>query len=76
MGFACVHVARAIDTGEQVGFFWCDDPEMARPWAWCAACERHFVTTNSNWKELASVAEFKLLCAGCWDEAKRVLFAK
>jgi hypothetical protein len=74
MGFACIHVARAIDTGESAGFFWCDDPEMDRPWAWCASCEARFVETSSDWKELGRVADFKLLCAECWDEAKRVLF--
>lgn len=75
MGFACIHVARAIDTRERVGFFWCDDPEMDRPWAWCAACEKTFVATKSDWDALARVADFKLLCSGCWDEGMRVLYA-
>lgn len=74
MGFACIHVARAIDSGEQVGFFSREASEMDRPWAWCRSCEAHFVATNEDWKEIAAVADFKLLCSACWDEAKRVLF--
>jgi hypothetical protein len=58
----------------QVGFFWSEDPEMDRPWAWCAACERHFLGAGSDWNELARVAEFKLLCTACWDECKRALY--
>jgi hypothetical protein len=75
MGFACVHVASATGANPAVGFFWCDDPEIDRPWAWCASCERRFVETNSDWNELARVAQFKFLCGGCWDEVKHLLYS-
>ena len=68
-GIACIHVARAIDSGEQVGFFLSDDEEMARGFAWCAACEAYLLEAG-DMRELAKVADFKILCAACWDEAK------
>lgn len=73
MGFTCIHVAVAIDSRAPVGFFTRDDPEMDRPWAWCASCESTFVASHEDWDAVSKVAEFKLLCAVCWDEAKRVL---
>jgi hypothetical protein len=75
LAIACIHVCRAIDTGEDVGFFWSTDTDGPRPDAWCRACE---IWSRENpdasidaWKECAN---FQLLCAGCWDEAKRVLY--
>lgn len=73
-GIVCVHVAKAIDSGEQVGFFWSPDPEMARPFAWCSACEEFLNKNGGDVRTLASVADFKLICAKCWDEAKAVLY--
>ena len=73
-GIACIHVAKAVDSGERVGFFWSPDPEMARPFAWCAMCERYLDQHGGDLRELAKVADFKLLCALCWDEAKAVLY--
>jgi hypothetical protein len=72
-GIVCVHVARAVDSGERVGFFESPDPEMARPFAWCAACERYLNEHGGDVGRLAPVAEFKILCAGCWDEAIEVV---
>ena len=72
-GIVCVHVANAIDSGERVGFFWSPDPEMARPLAWCAACERCLDENGGDVQKLAGVAEFKIICAKCWDEAKATL---
>jgi hypothetical protein len=74
MGFACIHVAIAIDSGADVGFFWSDDEEMDRPWAWCAECEALLKRTGSDWAALRDAADFKVLCAMCWDTAKHVLF--
>lgn len=75
IGLACTHVAHAIDSGEQVGFFWGDDTDTARPDAWCAACERALLPLNgASSDDWFRRADFKILCAGCWDEAKRVLY--
>jgi hypothetical protein len=76
IALACIHVARAVDTGDQVGFFWGDDTDLGRPDAWCAACEAKLVALegadSSSWFR---EADFKILCVRCWDEAKLVLYA-
>jgi hypothetical protein len=72
-GIVCIHVARAVDSGERVGFFESPDPEMARPFAWCAACERYAEANGGDVGKLAAVADFKIVCAKCWDEAKAAL---
>jgi hypothetical protein len=75
IGLACVHVARAVDTGDKVGFFWGDDTDLGRPDAWCASCEANLVALNgadsSAWFR---EADFKILCIRCWDEAKHALY--
>ena len=75
IGLVCTHVAHAIDSRERVGFFWGDDTDTARPDAWCAACEQKLVALNGASSEQWFVeAEFKILCAACWDEARHVLY--
>jgi hypothetical protein len=75
IGLACTHVAHAIDSGAQVGFFWGDDQDTARPDAWCWECEQALTALNGDSSERwFKNAPFKVLCAACWDEAKRVLY--
>lgn len=74
IGIVCIHVGKAIDSGDQVGFFWSPDPEMARPLAWCAACERYLDDHGGDVGKLAKIAAFKIICATCWDDAKTVLY--
>ena len=74
IGLVCAHVAHAIDSGEDVGFFWGNDTDTARPDAWCAACERKLVALNGAASDGWFIeAAFKILCASCWDEARRVI---
>ena len=75
IGLVCTHVAHAIDSGEQVGFFWGDDTDTARPDAWCLQCERALIALAGASSEKWFVeADFKILCAACWDEAKQRLY--
>ena len=75
IGLVCTHVAHAIDSGEKVGFFWGGDTDTARPDAWCLQCERALIALDGASSEQWFVkAEFKILCAGCWDEAKERLY--
>jgi hypothetical protein len=46
---------------------------MDRPFAWCAACERYLNENGGDVQVLAKIADFKFLCAKCWDEAKAKL---
>jgi len=75
LAIACMHVCRAIDSGLNVGFYWCAETDGPRPDAWCGACEKwsrdHQNATTKEWME---VAKFQLLCVRCWDEAKAVLY--
>ena len=72
---ACIHVATAIVTGEQVGFHWGDNAPMGRPDAWCHACEQRVAANRGEWSDaLLRQADFKTLCVKCWDEAKRILY--
>lgn len=74
IGIACIHVALAIDSGAQVGFFWSEDDQMARGFAWCGNCESRLLDNDGDFTKIKETAQFKILCAGCWDEAKRRLY--
>lgn len=75
IGLVCTHVAHAIDSGADVGFFWGDDTDTARPDAWCASCERKLLALKGAPSDRWFVeCDYKVLCAACWDEAKRVLY--
>ena len=74
IGLVCTHVSHAIDSGAQVGFFWGDDTDTARPDARCLECERTLrALAGASSEQWFVDAEFKILCAACWDEAKRRL---
>ena len=73
VGVACTHVAQAIGENKKVGFYTHDYKDASRPWAWCQICEDALVelgdSAKKNWMKHA---DFKILCAVCWDEAKIV----
>jgi hypothetical protein len=75
IAIACIHVCQAIDTGEQVGFFWSTETDGPRPDAWCRSCElwsrEH---PDASTKEWMKIADFQLLCVHCWDKAKRAIY--
>jgi hypothetical protein len=75
-GMACIHICRAIDGGQQVGFYWGEqDERLARPDAWCADCEEYLAQNkNATAQEVKVVMDFQLLCERCWDEAKSKLY--
>ena len=72
IGLVCSHIAEAIERVEKVGFHWGEEGEgLSRPDAWCADCEKKRTVLNKvapgRW---FIKANFKMLCATCWDEAK------
>jgi hypothetical protein len=76
IGLVCIHVAHAVDSREQVGFFWGDDTDTARPDAWCDNCEQALLAVppnemTDNWFRSCG---FVIFCAKCWDEAKFRLY--
>jgi hypothetical protein len=76
LAFVCTHIAHAVDSGELVGFFWGDNTDMARPDAWCFACEQALpvVPKGQATDQWFRSCDFKTFCAKCWDEAKFVLY--
>lgn len=75
LAIACGHVCRALGTGERVGFFWSTDTDGPRPDVWCRACEQwNLEHPDASLEEWKRVANFQLLCVGCWDEAKALLY--
>jgi hypothetical protein len=73
IGLVCRHVAFALIERKRVGFFWGDDTDTARPDAWCQECEEALVALKgASSEKWFKEAEFKILCAACWDEAKAV----
>ena len=73
IGLVCRHVALASVQRAQVGFFWGDDTDTARPDAWCLDCEQRLVALNgASSEQWFRDAQFEILCAQCWDEAQLI----
>jgi len=63
---ACCHVA--AESGR--GFYTTSGEQLARPQAWCAACDA-CLRRNGGWTdEVFELAAITLICASCWDEAR------
>jgi hypothetical protein len=75
ISFVCIHIARAIDTGEKVGFFWSEAEENLPPIAWCSNCEDWLLHNGEEWNErFKAQADFKLICSGCFESAKQLIY--
>jgi hypothetical protein len=73
IGLVCTHVAHATDAQQQVGFFWGEQDDLARPDAWCKACEDKLAgLADSDGNAWFKQADFKIFCCLCWDHAKQV----
>jgi hypothetical protein len=69
--FVCRHLAKAVQTGEKVGFFWSGEP---RGDAWCAACEAVRIREGGltgDWNDRSEeFAGITLLCGACYDRVR------
>ncbi len=76
IGLVCTHIVHAIDSGANVGFFWGDETDTARPDAWCRACEQALLAVPAGEMTEAwfLACQYKVLCVGCWDLAKHRLY--
>ena len=73
MSFSCIHIAMAIDQKEKVGFFYSEAEEDLPQIAWCGACEQWLLDNGEEWNDaFEAKADFKILCADCFDEAKPI----
>ena len=69
----CQHIFESLRTRVAVGFFWASSDDNPRPDAWCAVCHERLVAAGGDWTEaLAQQMGFRLLCAGCYDQAKQI----
>ena len=74
--FVCIHVARATDTDDRVGFFWAEEEGNLPPIAWCAACESWLRQPGASWnEEFKKLAQFVPFCADCYEVAKLKLLS-
>ncbi len=75
MSFACIHLAMAINQKEKVGFFYSEAEEDLPQIAWCGSCEQWLLDNGEEWNEaFETLADFKILCSDCYDEAKEIQF--
>jgi hypothetical protein len=71
MSFSCIHLAMAIDTKKQIGFFYSEAEEDLPQIAWCGECEQYLLDNGEEWTDIfQSKADFKMLCSDCFEEAK------
>nr|WP_294781167.1 hypothetical protein [uncultured Flavobacterium sp.] len=71
MAFSCIHIAMAIDQKEKVGFYYSEAEGDLPQIAWCNSCEQYLLNNGEEWTEtFQSLADFKMLCSDCFDEAK------
>ncbi|MBE8725449.1 hypothetical protein [Flavobacterium hungaricum] len=71
MSFTCIHLALAIDSKEQVGFYYSEAEEELPQIAWCNSCEQYLLDNGEEWTEqFQALADFKMLCSDCFEEAK------
>lgn len=71
--YVCQHLARSLETLEQIGFFH-SGPVEKRSDAWCSQCEAVRLREggeSGDWNERSEAfAGITLLCGACYDEVK------
>jgi Zn finger protein HypA/HybF involved in hydrogenase expression len=69
--FVCQHIVQGLEENKANGFHYPADLEEERPNAWCSKCNDLVKNHNWNWtEEVLEVAQIKILCATCYDQAK------
>ena len=71
--FVCTHIAHALVEGNPSSFLIAPEGPDPYPLAWCDACDEMVVELGGRWTpEASDCAEFKLLCASCYVEAREL----
>ena len=71
--FVCGHIANSLITRQPVGFWWPEDSAQQYPDAWCSDCNERHRQCGYEWVgEAEQYLDAKLLCAGCYVEARRL----
>jgi hypothetical protein len=73
ISFVCTHIAHGLLDGTTPGFVIAPEDDHPLPLGWCDECEAMVQGLGGDWTdEAAARAEFTLLCAQCYVEAKGV----
>ena len=76
MAIACAHIAHGLMDGTTPGFIIAPEGGEPLPNAWCDECEVMVESLGGDWGgEASERADFKILCAACYGEAKGVAIA-
>lgn len=71
--FVCKHIVQGLGEGIPYGFWWAVGSEQDRPDAWCTLCNELVSDAGGEWtEEVLGIAQVKLLCAECYDQAKAI----
>lgn len=73
--FVCNHVVESLRDEIPRGFWWANDPDNPRADAWCSECEERLKANDGEWnEEIETLANIRLLCGVCYDNAKNLNF--
>jgi hypothetical protein len=73
ISFVCTHIAHGLLDGTTPGFVIAPEDDHLLPLGWCDQCEAMVQELGGDWNDEATRrAEFKLLCALCYVEAKGI----
>ena len=73
ISFVCTHIAHGLLDATTPGFVVAPKDDHSLPLGWCDECEAMVQQLGGDWSdEAAGRAEFKLLCALCYVEAKGI----
>lgn len=72
MALLCTHLGHSLHNRIPIGFFEYDTGDTGRPDAWCNSCEEAWnrTQTEEDREQWFIDCQHKLVCVGCWDEAK------
>ena len=77
ISFVCTHIAHGLLDGTTPGFVIAPEDDHLLPLGWCDECETMVQELGGDWNDEArDRAEFKLLCALCYVEAKGIAIAE
>ena len=72
----CAHIGDGLLGGMTPGFVIAPEGDEYLPNAWCDDCETMVIALGGDWSaEARDRAGFRLLCAGCYGEAKGLAIA-
>lgn len=75
--YVCQHIAAGLSQGVAVGFHWSAASAQEFPDAWCTDCNAR--CERCGWEWVGEAAEHlgaKLLCSGCYLDARRLALGR